>query len=61
MQIAEMSHQEMLGVDQVAIAMGNIREASEQNVNNAKQMENAARDLHELGQKLKQQIDNYKL
>jgi len=43
-----------VGMDQVALAMQNIEQASAQNVTSAKQTESAAQNLHDLGQKLKQ-------
>jgi methyl-accepting chemotaxis protein len=48
-------------VDQVASAMENIKQASTQNVASAKQLELAARNLSELGQRLKQMVAQYKL
>jgi len=51
-QIAASSQQQMAGMDQVALAMGNIKQASVQNVSGTKQAETAAQGLHELGQRL---------
>ncbi|KAF0163506.1 MAG: methyl-accepting chemotaxis sensory transducer, partial [Rhodocyclaceae bacterium] len=51
-QIAASSQQQMVGMDQVALAMDNIKQASMQNVAGAKQAEVAAQQLHELGQRL---------
>ncbi|MDP4029212.1 MAG: methyl-accepting chemotaxis protein [Gallionella sp.] len=51
-QIAASSQQQMVGMDQVALAMENIKQASVQNVAGTKQAEVAAQNLHELGQKL---------
>lgn len=51
-QIAASSQQQMVGMDQIAGAMDNIKQASGQNVAGAKQAEVAAQDLHELGRKL---------
>ncbi|TAJ94040.1 MAG: chemotaxis protein [Gammaproteobacteria bacterium] len=51
-QIAASSQQQMVGMDQVALAMENIKQASMQNVAGARQAEIAAHDLNELGQKL---------
>jgi methyl-accepting chemotaxis protein len=45
----------------VALAMGNIKQASAQNVAGTKQSEMAAHTLHELGQKLKQMVEQYKV
>ncbi|HEX4086234.1 MAG TPA: CHASE3 domain-containing protein [Chthoniobacteraceae bacterium] len=60
-QIAASSQQQMAGTDQVALAMENIKQASAQNVAGTKQAETAAHNLHELGQKLKQLVDQYKV
>ncbi len=60
-QIAASSQQQLVGVDQVAQAVVNIRQASTQNVDSAKQLEGAARDLKELGDKLKQLVDRYRI
>ncbi len=48
-QIAASSQQQMVGMDQVAMAMENIKQASAQNVSGTRQAESAARGLHELG------------
>ena len=55
-QIAASSQQQMVGMDQVALAMDNIKQASVQNVAGTKQAETAAQQLHELGQKLSAMI-----
>jgi len=47
-------------MDQVALAMENIKQASAQNVAGTKQAETAARNLHELGQKLKQLVEQHR-
>jgi len=60
-QIAASSQQQLVGVDQVASAMKSIKQASAQNVTSAKQLETAAHRLKELGQKLKQTVERYKL
>lgn len=51
-QIAASSQQQMVGMDQVALAMENILQASLQNVAGTRQAESAAHNLHELGQRL---------
>ena len=61
MQIAASSQQQLVGVDQVAGAMENIKQASTQNVASAKQLEVAARNLNELGQRLKKIVERYKV
>jgi methyl-accepting chemotaxis protein len=58
-QIAASSQQQMVGMDQVAGAMENIKQASTQNVASAKQLETAARNLSDLGQRLKQLVESY--
>jgi hypothetical protein len=55
-QIAASSQQQMVGMDQVALAMENIKQASMQNVSGTRQAETAAQSLHELGQKLSTMI-----
>jgi methyl-accepting chemotaxis protein len=51
----------MVGMDQVALAMENIKQASMQNVAGTKQAEVAAQQLHELGQQMKQLAAQYKV
>lgn len=58
-QIAATSQQQLVGMDQVASAMENIKQASTQNVASARQLEVSARNLNELGIKLKALVDNY--
>jgi methyl-accepting chemotaxis protein len=60
-QIAASSQQQLVGVDQEGRAMGSILEASNQNVASAKQLESAARELDDLGQRLKQAADRYEV
>lgn len=60
-QIAVSSQQQLVGMDQVALAMKNIKQVSTQNVASTKQTETAAQNLHELGQKLKQLVEQYKV
>ena len=60
-QIAASSQQQQIGTDQVAGAMESIRQASTQNVASAKQLESAARNLNELGQRLKQMVERYQV
>lgn len=57
LQIATSSQQQLIGMDQVALAMDNIKEASAQNMAGSKQAEIAARNLHELGVKLKSMVE----
>jgi methyl-accepting chemotaxis protein len=60
-QIAASSQQQMVGMDQVALAMENIKQASVQNVSGTRQAEVAAQNLHELGRKLQQLAAQYKV
>jgi methyl-accepting chemotaxis protein len=60
-QIAASSQQQLVGVDQVVGAMENIKQASAQNVASAKQLETAARNLNDLGQRLKLMVERYRL
>jgi len=56
-QIAASSQQQLVGMDQVAMAMENIKQASTQNVAATKQAEQAARNLNELGHRLRSLIE----
>jgi methyl-accepting chemotaxis protein len=58
-QIAASSQQQLVGMDQVVGAMESIKQASTQNVASAKQMETAARNLSDLGQRLNQLVESY--
>lgn len=60
-QIAATAQQQFVGMDQASLAMENIQQASTQNVEGAKQLEYAARNLGELGQRLKQLVERYKV
>ncbi len=60
-QIAASSQQQMVGMDQVALAMENIKQASVQNVSGTRQAEVAAQSLHVLGQKLQQMAAQYRV
>ena len=51
----------MIGMDQVVLAMENIKQASSQNVASTRQAEVAARGLNELGLRLKQMVAQYKV
>jgi methyl-accepting chemotaxis protein len=59
-QIAASSQQQTVGMEQVALAMVNIKQASQQNAASTKQAEAAARNLYDLGQKLKQAVERYR-
>ncbi|NVO02218.1 MAG: methyl-accepting chemotaxis protein [Bacteroidetes bacterium] len=60
-QILVSTQQQIIGMDQVAQAMENIKEASLQNLAGTKQAETAARSLHEMGIKLKKLVEQYKV
>lgn len=60
-QIAATAQQQYIGMDQASLAMENITQASSQSVEGARQLESAARDLGELGQRLKRMVERFKL
>jgi len=60
-QISVSSQEQLVGMDQIVSAMESIKQASTQNVAATKQVESAAHDLRELGQKLKDLIGRYKV
>lgn len=60
-QIGASVQQQLVGMDQVASAMENIKQASAQNAASTRQAETAARNLHELGQRLKQLVGQYQV
>lgn len=59
-QIAASSQQQEIGMDQISQAMENIRQASQDNVSGAHQVDQAARSLNELGVKLKTLASRFK-
>jgi methyl-accepting chemotaxis protein len=61
MQIAASSQQQVVGMDQIGMAMENINQAGAQTAASMKQSEMAARNLNELGQKMKKLVDRYKV
>jgi methyl-accepting chemotaxis protein len=60
-QIAASSQQQLVGTDQVALAMQNIKQASMQNVSATRQAETAAQNLNQIGGSLKDIVGKYKL
>jgi methyl-accepting chemotaxis protein len=60
-QIAVSAQQQLVGMDQLAEAMSNIRIATTQNMDSTRQAEVAAHQLHALGQRLKGMMGQYKL
>lgn len=57
--IAAAAQQQLAGMDQAAIAMQNIKQASKQNVASTRLTEDSAQTLHVLGQKLKHLLAQY--
>lgn len=60
-QISVSSQEQLVGMDQVVSAMESIKQASSQNVTATRQVESAAHDLQELGQRLKHLVEQYRL
>ena len=60
-QIAASSQQQLAGMDQVALAMENIRQVSAENAASSRQSEQAAQNLHELGRKLREASERFKV
>ena len=60
-QIVASSQQQVIGMDQICLAMSNINQAGTENATSMMQTEKAAKNLHELGQKLKQLVEQYKI
>jgi methyl-accepting chemotaxis protein len=58
-QIVASSQQQVVGMDQVGIAMANICQAGAQTAASMRQAETAAQNLHELGQRLKGLVEQY--
>jgi len=60
-QIVASSQQQVIGMDQIGVAMQNINQAGTETAVSMEQSEKAAMDLHELGQKLKEMVDRFKV
>lgn len=60
-QIAAASQQQLVGMEQITSAMENVKQASEQNLAGTKQLEDAAQNLDELGRKLQELVQRYKI
>ena len=58
-QIAASSQQQLVGMEQVAQAMDSIRTASSENVKSTQQVDAAARNVNELGEKLRSLTEQY--
>lgn len=59
LQIAASSRQQLAGMDQVALAMGQVKQVSIQNSDSASQLEESTRSLNTLGQRLKHLVEQY--
>lgn len=60
-QIVASSQQQVVGMDQIGLAMNNINQAGTENAASMMQAEKAAKGLNELGQKLKILVEQYKI
>jgi methyl-accepting chemotaxis protein len=60
-QIAASSQQQLVGMDQVGVAMQSIKQASEQNANGMRQIQTAAQNLHQVGRTLKELVEQFKV
>jgi len=60
-QIVASSQQQTVGMDQIGLAMQNINQAGTENAASMMQAEKAAKDLNELGLKLKMLVEQYKI
>jgi methyl-accepting chemotaxis protein len=60
-QIAASSQQQLAGMDQVALAMANIHQVSAENAASSRQSEQAAQNLNELGIKLRQLSERFRV
>lgn len=59
--IVDSSQQQLIGVDQVTVAMNNISDATVQHMNNMKQIETSVASLNSVGETLKDLISKYTL
>lgn len=60
-QIVASSQQQVIGMEQIGMAMQNINHAGTETAVSMMQSEKSARNLHDLGQKLKQMVERFKL
>ncbi|SMF05135.1 HAMP domain-containing methyl-accepting chemotaxis protein [Desulfovibrio gilichinskyi] len=60
-QIAASSQEQLAGLDQVAVALGSIKQAGEQNLESSRQLEMAVRDLDMQAKSLQEMMDRVKL
>jgi methyl-accepting chemotaxis protein len=61
LQIVTSTKEQLIGMDQIAIAIQSINQASGQNLEGSRQIESAARNLFELNQKLQQLVSRYRI
>ena len=61
LQIVTSTQEQSIGMDQIAIAIQSINQASGQNLAGSRQIESAARNLYELNQKLQQLVSRYQV
>jgi methyl-accepting chemotaxis protein len=61
MLIVASSQQQVVGMDQIGLAMNNINQAGVENAASMVQAEKAAKGINELGQKLKLLVEQYKI
>lgn len=60
-QIVASSQQQKVGMEQISVAMENIKQAGLDNATSTKQSEKTAKDLHDLGIRLKEIVEQYKI
>ncbi len=60
-QIVASSQQQVIGMDQIGVAMQNINQAGTETAVSMVQSEKAAKNLYELGQKLKELVERFKV
>ena len=60
-QIVASSQQQKVGMEQIALAMENVKQASHDNAASTKQSEKTAQDLHDLGVRLKEIVEQYEI
>jgi methyl-accepting chemotaxis protein len=60
-QIAASSQQQLAGMDQVALAMENVQQASTESAAGSRQAEVAAENLHALGQTLRLASERFRV
>ena len=61
LQIVTSTQEQAIGMDQIAIAIQSINQASGQNVEGSRQIESAARNLYDLNQKLQKLVSRYQV